>query len=156
MAIDLRAPFDTNAFDIVTRLLLSVDPDLDMAPFQQIVNQLREFVERGDLRPGDGLPTVRQLAMDLGVAPNTVARAYTDLQDAGWLTSDGRRGTRIAQSIPTDDVRRRAVVLQGDVDGFVNNLRRRGYTKNEIRGALEYAARNILHARSEAERGRNV
>ncbi len=127
----------------MTPLLLSVDPDLDMAPFQQIADQLREFVERGDLRPGDTLPTVRQLAIDLGVAPNTVARAYTYLQDAGWLTSDGRRGTRVARSIPAEDVKRRAVILQGDVDRSVSNLRRRGYSKNEIRMALKHAASNI-------------
>lgn len=142
----LRAPFDTDAARIVTRLLLSVDPDRDMAPFQQIADQLREFVERGELRPGDTLPTVRQLAVDLGVAPNTVARAYGDLQDAGWLTSDGRRGTRVAQSIPADDLTRRAVVLQGDVDAFVGSLRRRGYTKTEIRAALQYAAKGNSHA----------
>jgi DNA-binding transcriptional regulator YhcF (GntR family) len=127
----------------VTRLLLSVDPDIDMAPFQQIAGQLREFVERGDLRPGDPLPTVRQLATDLGVAPNTVARAYTDLQDAGWLTSDGRRGTRVAQSIPAEDVKRRTRVLQADVDQFDKTLRRRGYSKNEIRATLGRAATNI-------------
>lgn len=127
----------------MNRLLLSVDPDLDMAPFQQIADQLREFVERGDLHPGDALPTVRQLAIDLGVAPNTVARAYTDLQDAGWLTSDGRRGTRVARSIPAEDVKRRAAVLRGDVDALVSNLRRRGYSKNEIRTALERSAANI-------------
>ncbi|MEO6835577.1 MAG: GntR family transcriptional regulator [Candidatus Tumulicola sp.] len=124
----------------MTRLVLSVDPSLDLAPFHQIAEQLREFVERGDLRPGDSLPTVRQLASDLGVAPNTVARAYTDLQDAGWLTSDGRRGTRVAQSTPSDDLKRRATVLRGDVEGFVSSLRRRGYSKNEIRIALREAA----------------
>lgn len=143
MEIALRALSDTNASDIVTRLLLSVDPDLEMAPFQQIADQLREFVERGDLRPGDALPTVRQLAIDLGVAPNTVARAYTDLQDAGWLISDGRRGTRVAQSVPAEDVKRRAAVLQDDVDAFVSNLRRRGYSKNEVRAALERSAASI-------------
>lgn len=127
----------------MTRLLLSVDPDLDMAPFQQIADQLREFVERGSLLPGDALPTVRQLAIDLGVAPNTVARAYTDLQNAGWLISDGRRGTRVALSIPADDIQRRVVVLQGDLDRFVSDLRRRGYSKNEIRTVLEHAASNI-------------
>ena len=127
----------------MTRLLLSVDPALDMAPFQQIADQLREFIERGDLRPGDALPTVRQLATDLGVAPNTVARAYTDLQDAGWLTSDGRRGTRVAQSIPAEDVRRRATVVRGDVEQFVSALRRRGYSRNEIRAALEQASKSI-------------
>jgi GntR family transcriptional regulator len=124
----------------VTRLVLSVDPSLDLAPFQQIADQLREFVERGDLRPGDALPTVRQLATDLGVAPNTVARAYTDLQAAGWLTSDGRRGTRVAQSTPADDLKMRATVLRGDVDDYVSSLRRRGYSKNEIRTALREGA----------------
>jgi DNA-binding transcriptional regulator YhcF (GntR family) len=124
----------------VTRVVLSVDPSLDLPPFQQIAEQLREFVERGDLRPGDALPTVRQLATDLGVAPNTVARAYTDLQDAGWLTSDGRRGTRVAQSTPADDLKRRATVLRDDVDEYVNSLRRRGYSKNEIRTALREGA----------------
>ncbi|MBV9270914.1 MAG: GntR family transcriptional regulator [Candidatus Eremiobacteraeota bacterium] len=127
----------------MTAVILSVDPSSDMAPFQQIADQLREFVECGDLRPGDALPTVRQLAIDLGVAPNTVARAYTDLQDAGWLTSDGRRGTRVAESIPAHDVKRRAVILQRDVDGFVSNLRRRGYSKKEVRTALQIAASNV-------------
>lgn len=124
----------------MNRLILSVDPAQERAPFQQIADQLREFVERGKLRPGDALPTVRQLASDLGVAPNTVARAYTDLQDAGWLTSDGRRGTRVAQSTPVDDAGARAVVLRGDVEEFVTSLRRRGYSRNEIRNALRQVA----------------
>ena len=126
----------------VNHRLLSVDPNVDLPPFAQIADQLREFIECGDLQPGDVLPTVRQLASDLGVAPNTVARAYTDLQDAGWLTGDGRRGTRVAESTPTDDIKRRAKVLQGDVEGFVNSLRRRGYTKSEIRTALRQGAAN--------------
>lgn len=121
------------------RLVLSVDPALEMPPFQQIADQVREFVERGDLLPGEALPTVRQLASDLGVAPNTVARAYTDLQEDGWLTSDGRRGTRVAETTPAEDIKRRAKVLEGDVEAYVNSLRRRGYSKNEIRIALRSA-----------------
>ena len=124
----------------MTRLILSVDPALDAAPFQQIADQLREFIERGELRAGDALPTVRQLASDLGVAPNTVARAYTDLQEAGWLTSDGRRGTRVAEATPADDARERASILRGDLDEVVIALRRRGYSKKEISAALREAA----------------
>jgi DNA-binding transcriptional regulator YhcF (GntR family) len=140
--IVLREALNADAARSVMRLLLSVDPGLDMPPFQQIADQLREFVECGDLRPGDSLPTVRQLASDLGVAPNTVARAYTDLQDGGWLTSDGRRGTRVAEKTPTDDIKSRAKILENDVEGFVNSLRRRGYTKSEIRTALRHGAAN--------------
>ena len=124
----------------MTRLILSVDPALDAPPFQQISDQLREFVERGELRSGDSLPTVRQLASDLGVAPNTVARAYADLQDSGWLTSDGRRGTRVAESTPADDARERASILRSDLDEVVVGLRRRGYSKKEILAALRETA----------------
>lgn len=131
-----------DAAHLVSSLILSLDPDLDLAPFQQIADQLREFVERGDLRPGDALPTVRQLAADLRVAPNTVARAYTELQHTGWVTTDGRRRTRVADSTPAADTKRRALVLQGDVETYVQSLRRRGYTKSEIRIALQHAAAN--------------
>lgn len=142
MEVTLRSPSVKDAACLVTGLILSIDPDLDLAPFQQIADQLREFVERGDLRPGETLPTVRQLAADLRVAPNTVARAYTELQDAGWLTTDGRRGTRVADSTPAEDLKRRALVLQGDVEAYIRSLRRRGYSKNEIRIALRHAAAN--------------
>jgi GntR family transcriptional regulator len=124
----------------VNGVILSVDPDLKTPPFQQIVDQLRAFVERGELRPGDALPTVRQLATDLGVAPNTVARAYADLQDGGWLTSDGRRGTRIAPSTPADDRHARAMAMQAEVQGLVERLLQRGYSKNDVRAALRKAA----------------
>lgn len=121
-------------------MVLSVDPALDEPPFQQISDQLREFIERGELGAGDALPTVRQLASDLGVAPNTVARAYADLQDGGWLTSDGRRGTRVAESTPADDARGRAAILRSDLSEVVVTLRRRGYSKKEILAALREAA----------------
>jgi GntR family transcriptional regulator len=134
------APIGPRSASIVTRVVLSVDPALDTAPFQQISDQLREFVERGEMRAGDALPTVRQLASDLGVAPNTVARAYADLQDGGWLTSDGRRGTRVAESTPAEDARERASILRSDLGEVVVVLRRRGYSKKEISAALRETA----------------
>ncbi|HET9028997.1 MAG TPA: GntR family transcriptional regulator [Candidatus Aquilonibacter sp.] len=127
----------------MNRLILSVDPELDVPPYQQISTQLRAFIERGDLGPGEALPTVRQLASDLRVAPNTVARAYTDLQESGWLTSDGRRGTHVAASIPSEEVKRRTGTLRGDVAEFVAGLRRRGYADHEIRTSLEHAAARL-------------
>lgn len=69
--------------------LIAVDPQIETPPYQQIFEQIRAAIERGTLAPDAPLPTVRQLAGDLGVAPNTVARAYADLQDAGWLVSEG-------------------------------------------------------------------
>ena len=115
-------------------LFLAVDPDL--APFQQIMDQFRSLIERGELRAGDSLPTVRQLAGDLGVAPNTVARAYAELQEEGLLTSEGRRGTRVAAGVSANDKSTRTRTLQDTVARFLSSLSRRGYSELEIATVL--------------------
>ncbi len=132
-----RFPFGVHGLG-VTDLFLSVDPDLEAAPFNQIIEQLRGFIERGDLRPGDAVPTVRQLAGDLGVAPNTVARAYAELQQDGWLASEGRRGTRIAPRTPATDKRARTTALRDAIALFLKTLAHRGYSESEVAGALEH------------------
>ncbi len=119
---------------LVNELFLAVDPDL--APFQQIMDQFRSLIERGDLRAGDSLPTVRQLAGDLGVAPNTVARAYAELQEEGLVTCDGRRGTRVSADVPANDKPTRARKLQETVARFIATLGQRGYSEVEIATVL--------------------
>ena len=84
----------------MTDALIVVDADSTMPPYQQIVDQIRALVQSGDLQAGAALPTIRQLAGDLAVAPNTVARAYAELQADGWIEADGRRGTRVAGVLP--------------------------------------------------------
>lgn len=112
--------------------LIAVDSSLDIAPYQQIEEQIRAAIQRGELNPGALLPTVRQLADDLNVAPNTVARAYADLAEEGWLISEGRRGTRIAEHIPTTDKRVRTNVLRESLERVVSSLLARGYAGSEI------------------------
>ena len=111
-----------------------VDPELEIPPYQQVIAQIRAAIERGDLAPESPLPTVRQLAGDLGIAPNTVARAYGELQTEGWLVGDGRRGTRVAGHVPLNR-RARMRSLREATEKFVNLLRHRGFTAEEI--ALE-------------------
>lgn len=124
-------------------IFLAVDPDLELPPFQQIVEQLRAFIERGELRPGDVLPTVRQLAGDLGVAPNTVARAYAALQERGWLSSEGRRGTHVARQTPATDKRARATALREAIAQFLTTLTHRGYSAKEIAVQIESELRTL-------------
>jgi len=111
---------------------LIVDETADSPPYRQIVDQLRAAIERGELRPQMPLPPVRQLAGDLGVAPNTVARAYAELQSEGWLIGEGRRGTRIAARIPNRDRHARARSLREAVERFYALLQTRGFTQAEI------------------------
>ena len=61
-----------------------------------------DAVRDGRLVPGSRLPTVRDLAVELGLAPNTVARAYRELETAGILETRGRQGTFVARRDPTD------------------------------------------------------
>jgi len=72
--------------------MVTVDP-AGAAPYEQIRTQISDHVERGELQPGDRLPTVRRLADDLGVATNTVARAYRELEQAGVIETRGRAGS---------------------------------------------------------------
>jgi DNA-binding transcriptional regulator YhcF (GntR family) len=111
---------------------IAVDSSIEIAPYQQIEEQIRAAIQRGDLLPGAVLPTVRQLADDLNVAPNTVARAYADLAEGGWIVSEGRRGTRIAERVPTTDKRVRTNVLRESLDRVVSSLLARGYAASEI------------------------
>jgi DNA-binding transcriptional regulator YhcF (GntR family) len=110
---------------------LVVDSGLDIPPYQQVFEQIRAAIERGELLPHAPLPTVRQLADDLGIAPNTVARAYGELQSQRWLVGDGRRGTRVAGQLPLSR-RTRSRSLREAAEKFVESLRHRGFTPEEI------------------------
>jgi GntR family transcriptional regulator len=116
-------------------MIVVVNPELETPPYAQIEQQIKAAIERGELLESAVLPTVRQLADDLGVAPNTVARAYTDLQDEGWIVGEGRRGTRVAARIPLRDRHARTTALHDAVAAFVESLRHRGYTISEIASA---------------------
>ena len=120
---------------------VAIDEALDAPPYAQIAAQVRAAIVRGDLDGGALLPTVRQLAGDLGVAPNTVARAYAELQDEGWLVGEGRRGTRVAQRSPQAQARERETALRERVASFLRTLAGDGYADAEIRRALDAARR---------------
>lgn len=77
-------------------LSLSVDSGSAVAPFEQLRVQVRDLVTSGSLAPGARLPTVRQLAAELALAPNTVARTYRELESDGIIETRGRNGSFIA------------------------------------------------------------
>lgn len=72
---------------------ITIDPESGVAPYEQLRSQLAAQVNDGSLPVGTKLPTVRALAADLGLAPNTVARSYRELEEAGLLDTRGRAGT---------------------------------------------------------------
>ena len=76
--------------------LLVLDPQSTTPPYEQVRSQIAAAIDSGRLRPAARLPTVRQLAGELGLAVNTVARAYRELELAGLVETRGRQGTFVA------------------------------------------------------------
>jgi DNA-binding transcriptional regulator YhcF (GntR family) len=76
-------------------VIVTVDPGSPTPPFEQIRIAIRQLVATGALPVGSRLPTVRQLAADLGIAPGTVGRAFRELEGEGIIESRGRHGTHV-------------------------------------------------------------
>lgn len=96
----------------------SLDTRSGVPVYRQIIDQVLGGIASGTLRPGDQLPTVRQLAVDLTINPNTVVRAYRELEIRGILSTQQGMGTFItdAQPKPNELERRRRIAqLAGDL-----------------------------------------
>ena len=76
--------------------MITVDHESPVPPYEQVREQVRAQVEAGELSPGTKLPTVRRLAADLGLAANTVARAYRELEALGVIETRGRAGSVVS------------------------------------------------------------
>ncbi|MFT3945015.1 MAG: GntR family transcriptional regulator [Ancrocorticia sp.] len=109
-------------------------------PFEQIRSQIAAQIQSGVLRPGHRLPSIRQLAKDLRVAAGTVARAYSELEAAGLIESDRKRGsivrgpssrqrnidelTEVVEQVVA--VARKVGMEQADLMGMIANVWTRG------------------------------
>ncbi len=106
--------------------------------YVQIVEQVQQLLISGKLRPGDQLPTVRQLASDIRVNFNTVARAYRMLDEAGLISTQQGRGTYILDQ-PAEGLTDllKAETLDEQVRRFLRDLQRQGYTLAEAQRSIE-------------------
>jgi GntR family transcriptional regulator len=89
---------------------VELDETSPVPPFEQLRVQLRSAILVGALAGGSPLPTIRQLAADLALAPNTVARAYRALEEEGLVVSQGRRGTMVAHTATGTAAERRQAI----------------------------------------------
>jgi len=108
--------------------------------YMQIVEQVRQLIVQGELKPGDQLPTVRQLAADLRVNFNTVARAYRLLDEAGLISTQHGRGTYVWE-MPDEETSRRLrwQGLREMCEQFVQEVFQLGYTLDELSQEFENA-----------------
>jgi GntR family transcriptional regulator len=100
--------------------------------YQQLAQQIREAIARGELQSEASLPSVRQLSRELVINPNTVARAYTELEREGLLISRPGRGIYVAQ--PRNDLTRAARDrrLTEQLDRWLTEAVHLGYSADEV------------------------
>ena len=125
-------------------MFITIDEGDARPIYQQIVEEIKALIARGDLQKGAGLPPVRQLAADLGVNLNTVATAYRELQAEGLLLIRHGAGATVASSTAHDrgegELRK---PLRAALTGMVLAGLRRGeimaIVGDELRGLLKGA-----------------
>ncbi|GGW35715.1 GntR family transcriptional regulator [Streptomyces xantholiticus] len=119
-------------------LNIAIDADASDAPYEQLRSQISEQARSGALPVGYRLPTVRGLAQGLGLAANTVAKAYRALESDGVIETRGRNGTFVAAA--GDAAARRAAEAAAE---FATQARRLGLSREEAREAAEAAVRAV-------------
>ena len=118
---------------------LEVDHESVNPPaFEQIRRQVTALIEGGTLAEGERLPTVRGLAADLGVAVNTVARAYRELESDGLVTTAGRAGTVVAPGSQRDDI-----ALRRAAEAFAQRAAVAGLSETEALSWVRSAFRRV-------------
>lgn len=105
--------------------------------YRQIIDQVHGARASGAVRPGDQLPTVRQLAVDLSINPNTVVRAYRELELTGALTTHQGTGTFITHTKVEQNTAEHERKLDQLVGEFVARAGREGFTVKELRSRLK-------------------
>jgi DNA-binding transcriptional regulator YhcF (GntR family) len=117
-------------------LRITVDADSATAPFEQVRRQIAEQARSGELPVGTRLPTVRGFAGDLGLAANTVAKAYRALEADGVIETRGRHGTFVAAA--GDAAQRQAAAAARD---YAQRAVRLGLDRGAALAAVEEALR---------------
>ena len=121
-------------------MTLTIDRSLDSPVYEQVADQVRQFVVTGALSPGAALPSVRQLAGDLGVNLNTIARAYRLLEGERFLVIRDRAGVVVAA--PADEIEHSArAKLLDEMRATLARLRQAGMATEEL---LSITRREVL------------
>ena len=126
-----------------------IDPSSGTPIYRQIVDQVRQAVAGGTLRPGDRLPSVRDLALELAVNPNTIAKAYQELERDGVIETPRGRGSFVADRDHNLPMKERLNRLAGSVERLAVEAYHLGIPDAQVeelvRRKLEEAARRRDH-----------
>lgn len=128
-------------------MALQIDPDSQVPIYLQIVQAIKHQVATGTLKPGEHLPTVRELAADLRINPNTVARAYDQLDKDKVITTQQGRGTYVRERPDQEHLSHiREDHLRSIMETAVARALSMGYTVSQVREAFDQQLENWIEA----------
>lgn len=119
---------------------IALDPVSRVPLSAQLRDAIATGIEHGRPGPGERLPPVRELAVELGLAPNTVARAYRELERAGLLEGRGRRGTFVVDRLPEPAMEH----LAAAATEYARRARQLGVSDPAALGAVRRALRDPI------------
>ena len=127
-------------------LLLKPNPSSGVPIYLQLMEQVKHAIATGAVRPGEQLPGIRPLAEELVINPNTVAKAYRELEHEGVIELRQGAGAFVSDKAPTKKDADRLRAAQASVATAIDKLRARGITGEEIRRLFEAELSTALRA----------
>jgi GntR family transcriptional regulator len=123
-----------------------LDPRSGVATYLQIVQQVKEALRLGTIDVGDQLPTVREVVADLAINPNTVAKAYRDLEREGLVVARQGRGTFIASTLAPASLRHHDQ-LRAQLERWLADAEAAGLDEESVRALISATLREKLARR---------
>ncbi|HEV8194896.1 MAG TPA: GntR family transcriptional regulator [Ktedonobacterales bacterium] len=130
---------------------LNVNPRSGVPIYLQLVEQIRHALEVGILRPGEPLPTVRQLASELTIAPNTIVKAYGELEALGLIESRAGAGTTVSAGLDGTLHQQAQQRLRGRLHQLVLDAVALGLGEQELRDLIAAELSGVYEASENGE-----
>ncbi len=117
--------------------MIKINSSTGLPVYLQIIEQVKHLIESGVLNPGEALPSVRNLATQLVISPNTVIKAYTELEHQDVIDLRMGSGAYVRDQWVSTEKPEKIRVASLDVHEVVAQLRRKGFAQEEIRRMFE-------------------
>jgi GntR family transcriptional regulator len=117
---------------------LQLNPTLGIPIYRQVMDQIREQIAARKLRPGDQLPSIRELSTELRINPTSAVKAYNELRHLGLIVQDQGRGTFVGAT-PNVAEKDRNELLRREADVYVARAINWGFSSAEVKSAVDRA-----------------
>ena len=132
-------------------MIFRPNPALGVPIYLQLMEQVKHAIETGALRAGDQLPGIRPLAEELVINPNTVAKAYRELEHDGVIELRHGAGAFVANNARAKKLSEKVRTAQPVIGAAIHKLRASGLTDEEIRRLFEAALAGLTRAGDESD-----